>query len=155
MTLHIQRNVWLIHHCTKTQLTICFGLLIFQLTAFSPLAKLFGPIHVTRTSAIISIPLLTMYPFIALLRDQSLWIIINFASLLKNILSVMTITGTFLLLNNAAEQDQRAAANGLQMSGMSLFKAIGPASAGILFSWGQRSQNTDFLPDSSEHHVTG
>ncbi|XP_057851931.2 protein ZINC INDUCED FACILITATOR-LIKE 1-like [Cryptomeria japonica] len=134
-----------------------FGLLIFQLTAFSPLAKLFGPIHVTRTSAIISIPLLTMYPFIALLRDQSLWIIINFASLLKNILSVMTITGTFLLLNNAAEQDQRAAANGLQMSGMSLFKAIGPASAGILFSWGQRSQNTDFLPGTHlrSHYYSG
>ncbi|GLJ36527.1 hypothetical protein SUGI_0733970 [Cryptomeria japonica] len=123
-----------------------FGLLIFQLTTFSPLAKLFGPIHVTRTSAILSIPLLSAYPFIALLGDKALWIIINCASLLKNILSVMTITGTFLLLNNAAARDQRAAANGLQMSGMSLFKAIGPAAAGILFSWGQRSQNTDFLP---------
>ncbi|XP_057851926.1 protein ZINC INDUCED FACILITATOR-LIKE 1 isoform X2 [Cryptomeria japonica] len=123
-----------------------FGLLIFQLTTFSPLAKLFGPIHVTRMSALISIPLLSAYPFIALLRDQALWIIINCASLLKNILSVMTITGTFLLLNNAAPQDQRAAANGLQMSGMSFFKAIGPAAAGVLFSWGQKRQNSDFLP---------
>ncbi|XP_057851928.1 protein ZINC INDUCED FACILITATOR 1 isoform X4 [Cryptomeria japonica] len=65
---------------------------------------------------------------------------------LSFLLPVMTITGTFLLLNNAAPQDQRAAANGLQMSGMSFFKAIGPAAAGVLFSWGQKRQNSDFLP---------
>ncbi|KAH9311290.1 hypothetical protein KI387_026325, partial [Taxus chinensis] len=123
-----------------------FGLLVLQITIFAPLAKLFGPILVTRTSAILSIPLLTAYPFIAMLRDQDLWIVINSASLLKNILSVMTITGTFLLLNNAAAQNERAAANGLQMSGMSFFKGIGPAAAGILFSWGQKRQNANFLP---------
>lgn len=31
-------------------------------------------------------------------------------------------------------QDQRGAANGLAMTGMSLFKAIGPAAAGIMYT---------------------
>ncbi|CAL8998752.1 unnamed protein product, partial [Prunus brigantina] len=32
-------------------------------------------------------------------------------------------------------QQRRGAANGLAMTAMSLFKAVGPASAGALFSW--------------------
>ncbi|XP_059064721.1 protein ZINC INDUCED FACILITATOR 1-like [Cryptomeria japonica] len=141
------------------------ALFVFQITTFPPLAKLFGPIHVTRTSAIISIPLLTAYPFIALLRDRALWIIINCASSLKYIFC--TAVHFFFNLKQCSSsllqtRDQRAAANGLQMSAMSLFKTIGPAAAGILFcccwnlivfkialllfSWGQKRQNTDFLP---------
>ncbi|GLJ36614.1 hypothetical protein SUGI_0736430 [Cryptomeria japonica] len=108
------------------------ALFVFQITTFPPLAKLFGPIHVTRTSAIISIPLLTAYPFIALLRDRALWIIINCASSLKYIFCVSD--------DNAVTRDQRAAANGLQMSAMSLFKTIGPAAAGILFHGDKRDK---------------
>lgn len=43
-------------------------------------------------------------------------------------------------------QQQRGAANGISMSAMSLFKAIGPAAGGSLFSWAQKRQSAFFLP---------
>ncbi|KAH9296473.1 hypothetical protein KI387_040061, partial [Taxus chinensis] len=59
---------------------------------------------------------------------------------------VSIVTGTFLMLNNAVSQDQRGAANGLAMTGMSLFKALGPAGGGSLFALAQKHQNAYFLP---------
>ncbi|CAL5398077.1 unnamed protein product [Camellia sinensis] len=48
--------------------------------------------------------------------------------------------------NNAVDQDQRGAANGIAMTAMSLFKAVGPAAGGAVFSWAQRRQVAAFLP---------
>ncbi|GJN07073.1 hypothetical protein PR202_ga24865 [Eleusine coracana subsp. coracana] len=58
-------------------------------------------------------------------------IILNIASVIKN---------------NLSPQDQRGAANGLSMTAMSLFKAIAPAGAGIVFSWAQKRQHAYFFP---------
>lgn len=123
-----------------------FGLLIFQLLIFPPLANKAGAILITRIAAILTIPLLAVYPFIGTLSDVLLWLAINCASLLKNILAVTICTGTFLLLNNSVPQDQRGAANGLSMTGMSLFKTIGPTGGGSLFAWAQKRQDASFLP---------
>ncbi|KAK9218224.1 hypothetical protein WN943_006861 [Citrus x changshan-huyou] len=46
------------------------------------------------------------------------------------------------------DQDQRGAANGIAMTGMSLFKAAGPAGGGALFSWAQKRLDASFLPGS-------
>ncbi|XP_048625980.1 protein ZINC INDUCED FACILITATOR 1 isoform X1 [Brassica napus] len=46
------------------------------------------------------------------------------------------------------EQRQRGAANGIAMTAMSLFKTVGPAGAGILFSLSERRLNASFLPGS-------
>ncbi|GAY48161.1 hypothetical protein WN944_023104 [Citrus x changshan-huyou] len=46
------------------------------------------------------------------------------------------------------DQDQRGAANGIAMAGISLFKAPGPAGGGGLFSWAQKRVNAFFLPGS-------
>ncbi|CAM0874381.1 unnamed protein product [Alopecurus aequalis] len=62
------------------------------------------------------------------------------------IAAVTIITGTFILQNNAVPQDQRGAANGLAMTGMSFFKAVAPAGAGIVFSWAQKRQHAFFFP---------
>ncbi|XP_021826755.1 protein ZINC INDUCED FACILITATOR-LIKE 1-like isoform X2 [Prunus avium] len=59
---------------------------------------------------------------------------------------VAIVTGLFTLQNNAVDQKQRGAANGLAMTAMSLFKAVGPASAGALFSWAEKRQNAVILP---------
>ncbi|KAL0429475.1 UNVERIFIED_CONTAM: putative peptide/nitrate transporter, partial [Sesamum radiatum] len=80
---------------------------------------------------IISIPLLTSYHYIAMLSGITLSIVLNCASLLKNVFS---------------DQHQRGAANGIAMLFMSLFKAAGPAGGGALFSWAQKRQHADFLP---------
>ncbi|XP_068661405.1 probable peptide/nitrate transporter At3g43790 isoform X2 [Aristolochia californica] len=123
-----------------------FGLLVFQLSLYPTVERLIGHVNVSRLAAVLSIPLLQSYPFIALLSGLSLSLVINCASVLKNVLSVSVITGLFLLQNNAVAQHQRGAANGISMTAMSLFKAAGPAGGGALFALAQKRQEASFLP---------
>ncbi|KAG9454962.1 hypothetical protein H6P81_007866 [Aristolochia fimbriata] len=123
-----------------------FGLLVFQLSLYSKVERILGPVNVSRVAAVLSIPLLQSFPFIALLSGLTLHLVLNCASVLKNVLSVSVITGLFLLQNNAVEQHQRGAANGISMTAMSLFKAAGPAGGGALFAWAQKRQEASFLP---------
>ncbi|KAF3664111.1 putative protein ZINC INDUCED FACILITATOR-LIKE 1-like isoform X2 [Capsicum annuum] len=109
------------------------GLLVFQLTLYPLVEKYVGPIAIARAAGVLSIPLLACYPYIAMLSGTALTVAINFASLLKNVLS---------------DQRQRGAANGLAMTSMSLFKAIGPAGGGLLFSWAQKRLDASILPGS-------
>uniref|UniRef100_M4CPS3 Major facilitator superfamily (MFS) profile domain-containing protein n=1 Tax=Brassica campestris TaxID=3711 RepID=M4CPS3_BRACM len=53
-----------------------------------------------------------------------------------------------ILINVLSDQRQRGAANGIAMTAMSLFKTVGPAGAGILFSLSERRLNASFLPGS-------
>ncbi|XP_010557810.1 PREDICTED: protein ZINC INDUCED FACILITATOR-LIKE 1-like [Tarenaya hassleriana] len=123
-----------------------FGLLVFQLSLYSYLERLLGPIKVTRFAAALAIPLLSSYPLIAKLSGFTLSLVLNCASVAKNVLSVSVITGLFILQNQAVKQHQRGAANGIAMTAMSIFKAIGPAAAGVLFSWSEKRQDAAFLP---------
>ncbi|XP_039017479.1 probable peptide/nitrate transporter At3g43790 isoform X2 [Hibiscus syriacus] len=123
-----------------------FGLLLFQLLLYPPVEKRLGPLMVTRLSAAISIPLLSCFPYIALLSGVVLHLVINCASILRNTLSVSLVTGLFILLNNAVPQNQRGAANAISITAMSVFKAFGPAGGGALFSWAQKRQVASFLP---------
>ncbi|KAL1082335.1 hypothetical protein V6Z11_D09G126800 [Gossypium hirsutum] len=43
-------------------------------------------------------------------------------------------------------QSQRGAANAISITAMSIFKALGPARGGALFSWAQERQVASFLP---------
>ncbi|XP_017983120.1 PREDICTED: probable peptide/nitrate transporter At3g43790 isoform X1 [Theobroma cacao] len=122
------------------------GLLLFQLLLYPPVEKILGPLMVTRLSAAISIPLLSCYPYIAMLSVVVLHLVINCASILRNALSVSLVTGLFILQNNAVPQSQRGAANGISITAMSVFKAFGPAGGGALFSWAQKRQVATFLP---------
>ncbi|XP_020254685.1 protein ZINC INDUCED FACILITATOR-LIKE 1-like isoform X2 [Asparagus officinalis] len=123
-----------------------FSLLVFQLFLYPPAERLLGPINLSRVSAAISIPLLASHPFMTNLSGLVLSVAVNCASLLKNVLSMIIITGTFILQNNAVAQHQRGAANGISMTAMSFFKAIAPAAAGVIFSWAQKRQDASFLP---------
>ncbi|KAL8529310.1 hypothetical protein ACS0TY_006655 [Phlomoides rotata] len=122
------------------------GLLIFQSLLYPVVERIMGPIMLSRILGIISVPLLTSYHFIAMLSGVALFVALNCVSLLKNVFSISIVTGLFILQNRAVDQDQRGAANGIAMTWMSLAKAIGPASAGILFSWAEKRQNASFLP---------
>ncbi|KAK7822948.1 protein zinc induced facilitator 1 [Quercus suber] len=130
-----------------------FGLLLFQLFLYPLVERFFGPIMTSRIGAALSIPLLSSYPFIATLSGLSLALLIGCASLLKNVLAVSACsnwkidsfkhnqvsitTGLFLLQNRAVSQGERGVANGISLSAMSLFKALGPAGGGSL---GQQKQ---------------
>ncbi|KAG8391066.1 hypothetical protein BUALT_Bualt01G0149200 [Buddleja alternifolia] len=122
------------------------GLLVFQSLLYPIMEKIMGPIMISRILGVLTIPLLTSYHYIAMLSGITLSIVLNCASLLKNVLSISIVTGLFILQNRAVDQDQRGAANGLAMTLMSLFKAAGPAGGGALFSWGQKRQYASFLP---------
>ncbi|XXG52737.1 hypothetical protein AAC387_Pa03g0974 [Persea americana] len=122
------------------------GLILFQLFVYSVVEKSFGPIMVSRIAAFMSVLLLSSYPIISMLSGLGLSIVLTSASILKNILSVIIITGMFILQNNAVPQNQRGAANGISTTAMSIFRAIGPAGGGALFSWSQKRQNAAFLP---------
>ncbi|PIA48405.1 hypothetical protein AQUCO_01400778v1 [Aquilegia coerulea] len=124
------------------------GLFTFQTLLYPRVERLLGPIMVSRITAILTIPVQQSFPFIAMLSGISLSIVLNITSILKNLFSVCIVTGLFVLQNGAVDQDQRGAANGIAMTGVSLFKAFGPAMGGILFSWSQKRQNASFLPGS-------
>ncbi|CAN1298527.1 Protein ZINC INDUCED FACILITATOR-LIKE 1 [Linum perenne] len=74
-----------------------FGLLVFQLALYPYAERLFGPVKVCRIAAVVSIPLLASYPFLSKLRGFSLSLLVNCASVLKNLLSVMKLNGGCLL----------------------------------------------------------
>ncbi|CAN1804379.1 Protein ZINC INDUCED FACILITATOR-LIKE 1 [Linum perenne] len=123
-----------------------FGLLVFQLALYPYAERLLGPVMVSRIAGALSIPLLASYPFMSKMSGFTLSVVINCASVLKNVLSVSIVTGLFILQNNAVEQHQRGAANGIAMTAMSLFKAAGPAGGGSLFSWAEKRPDAAFLP---------
>lgn len=124
------------------------GLLVCQLFVYPVLERTFGPITVSRVGAVLSIALLSSYPFIAKLSGWRLTVMVDAASALKNVLSVSITTGLFLLQNRAVSQEHRGAANGLSLCAMSFCKAVGPAAAGSLLSWAEARQNAHFLPGS-------
>ncbi|XP_054816260.1 protein ZINC INDUCED FACILITATOR-LIKE 1-like isoform X2 [Prosopis cineraria] len=123
-------------------------LLMYQLFLFPVVEKACGPITLSRISGAITIPLLQSYPFIALLSGFTLHLLITSASVLKYCLSQTIITGLMLLQNKAVEQHQRGAANGIAMTAMSIFKAVGPAGGGAILAWSQKRLNASFLPGS-------
>ncbi|KAG5034819.1 hypothetical protein AAZX31_04G116600 [Glycine max] len=122
------------------------AILIFQLTLYRSVQKACGPINLVRITGVLSIPLLQCFPFMTMLSGFTLDIVINIASILKNVMIETIATSLFLLQNKAVKQHQRGTANSIAMTGMSIFKTIGPASAGALLSWSQKHINDFFLP---------
>ncbi|XP_068659655.1 protein ZINC INDUCED FACILITATOR-LIKE 1-like [Aristolochia californica] len=122
------------------------GLLVFQLALYPKVEQILGPVTVSRAAAVLSIPLLQSFPFMAMLSGTTLSFVINCASVLKSVLAGSVMTGMILLQNNAVAQHQRGAANGIAMTAMSLFKTMGPAGGGPLFAWAQKRQEVSFLP---------
>lgn len=128
-------------------LAVCGGLLlVFQLFIYSKVQNRLGAIQTARVSMVLSVPLVAIYPLIAKLSGTTLWAMLIAASTLKNVLSASVMTASFILINNSVTSDQRGLANGVSMSAMSLFKAIGPASAGFLLSWAETRMDASFLP---------
>nr|AFK41220.1 unknown [Lotus japonicus] len=122
------------------------GLMIYQISLYPSLQKACGTVRIALITRVLSVPLLQSYPFIAMLSGFLLNLVISIASVLKNILTVSIITSLFLLVNGAVEQHQRGAANGVAMTSMSVFKAIGPAGGGAILTWSQKRMDASFLP---------
>ncbi|WVZ04195.1 hypothetical protein V8G54_025001 [Vigna mungo] len=122
------------------------AVIVYQITLYPFVRRTTGPIGIARISGILTIPLLQSYTFIGSLSGFALHIVLSIASILKNILAVTITTCLFLLQNRAVEQHQRGAANGISITGLSLFKAIGPAAGGALLTWSQKRMDASFLP---------
>uniref|UniRef100_A0ACD5VW49 Uncharacterized protein n=1 Tax=Avena sativa TaxID=4498 RepID=A0ACD5VW49_AVESA len=124
-------------------------LLIYQILIYPSVAKSIDPITLVRTVALLTVPLLSSYPFMPALSGFILQLAVNCASFLKNSFSVTTMTVFSIFINDAVSQDLRASANGLSITLMSIFKTIAPAVAGVIFSWAQKRQTALFLPGIS------
>ncbi|KAF8724240.1 hypothetical protein HU200_021264 [Digitaria exilis] len=122
------------------------GVLVYQLAVYPFVVKFFGAIRSLRPAAVLSIILLAEYPFMANLHETELKVLINVASLLKNVISATITTACNIIQNTAVTQDQRGVANGISVTFMSLFKGVAPAAAGILFSWAEKHMTGLFLP---------
>ncbi|KAL1553895.1 protein ZINC INDUCED FACILITATOR-LIKE 1-like isoform X2 [Salvia divinorum] len=122
------------------------GMLVFQLSVYTWMERILGPVMVSRIGAVLTIPLLTTYPFLANLSGPILLLLLNCASMLKNILAISITTGLLVLQNRAVTKERRGAANGISMTAMSLCKAIGPAAGGSLLSYAQGRLDANFLP---------
>ncbi|XP_038689030.1 protein ZINC INDUCED FACILITATOR-LIKE 1-like isoform X2 [Tripterygium wilfordii] len=64
-----------------------FGLLAFQLFLYPYVEKILGPVKLLRVAGILSIPLLASYPLLAMLSGFSLSMLLNCASVIKNVFS--------------------------------------------------------------------
>ncbi|MCL7026400.1 hypothetical protein MKW94_020057 [Papaver nudicaule] len=144
-------SLWAVSPRNHGGLSFTTQSIVFQIFLYPVVERIFGHIKVARAAAILSVPLLASYPLIAKLSGISLAVLLNCASLLKNIFSIAIITGMFILLNNAVPQNQRGAANGLSMTAMSLFKAFGPAGGGALNNQGKAT--ISFFPCSQKNHL--
>ncbi|KAL5148082.1 Protein ZINC INDUCED FACILITATOR-LIKE 1 [Glycine soja] len=78
------------------------AILVFQLTLYRLVQKACGPVALVRIAGVLSIPLLQCYPLMTMLSGFTLDIVINIASILKNVL---------------IEQHQRGTANSIAMTG--------------------------------------
>ncbi|XP_024398714.1 protein ZINC INDUCED FACILITATOR-LIKE 1 isoform X2 [Physcomitrium patens] len=123
-----------------------FTMLVFQILFFAPLVNWMGAVLVSRSGAGFTTLSMAAFPLMTMLKGTSLFIVLNLLSIVKNILGILIFTGSFILVNNSVRQDQRGAANGLAMSLVSLFKAVGPAGGGSIFAWAQSRQDTYILP---------
>ncbi|KAH9571136.1 hypothetical protein CY35_02G077200 [Sphagnum magellanicum] len=126
-----------------------FGMLVFQLSFFPVVVNTVGPILTTRCAALLSIPLLAVLPFYPQMHGTTLWVVLCLSSVVRFILSVTTLTASFLLVNNSVPQARRGVANGLSMSFGSFFKAVGPAGGGAIFSWAQSRHGATILPGNN------
>ncbi|KAF9600234.1 hypothetical protein IFM89_005058, partial [Coptis chinensis] len=112
------------------------GLLVFQTFLYPLIERILGPVMVSRVAAVgfmtLSVPVLQSYPFIAMLSGFSFLILLNCASMLMNVLTIVIATRLYVLHNNAVDQKQKGAANGIDMTEMSLFRGLGPAIGGFL-----------------------
>lgn len=122
------------------------GLLMYQLFMYRHVHRYLGSIISSRIAAALSIPLIAAFPFMTHLSGTRLGLAIYFAAAIKGALATTILTGTCILQNSAVSQSQRGAANGISTTAMSLFKAIAPAGAGVLFSWAQKRQHAAFFP---------
>ncbi|CAL4989779.1 unnamed protein product [Urochloa decumbens] len=122
------------------------SILLYQTFIYPHIAQVIGLINSSRVATILSMVLLFTYPPMAYLSRPWLSIVVNVASVLKSCSVATVVTCSFILQNNSVPQDQRATANGIATTLMSLFKAFAPAGAGIVFSWAQKHQHASIFP---------
>ncbi|XP_019451622.1 PREDICTED: protein ZINC INDUCED FACILITATOR-LIKE 1-like [Lupinus angustifolius] len=123
-----------------------FALIIYQVCVYPFIEKAFGTMIITRIAAMLAIPIIQSFPFIAMCSGAVLFILLSIGSVVKMVLGMTVTTGLFLIQNRVVEQHQRGEANGIAMTFMSLFTAIGPATGGAILSWSQTRMDASFLP---------
>ncbi|KAL6653977.1 hypothetical protein ACP70R_007442 [Stipagrostis hirtigluma subsp. patula] len=113
------------------------SLLLYQLFIYRWVHKVLGPISLTRTAAVLSIPIIAAYPFMTHLSGLKLGVALYSAVVVRGILAM-------------TPQGQRGAANGISITTMSLFKVVAPAGAGVLILMGTKAPTGSILSRRSD-----
>ena len=111
------------------------SLLIFLSSTLRPLISRYGTYSVLRLSLFALIFDFLCIPLISSLPSLLQWPSLLLASPIWSLSSGSCITSISIIINSVVPQELYGAANGLGISLVSLIRAFGPVTAGILLGW--------------------
>ena len=127
------------------------SLLIFQAFVYPWLAKKYSITQLMKYAMIFLVPSIILMPFVSAFEIEFAIFFCTFLRCLQMCLVMCMFTAIFLAINNASDDENRGAANGLAMLIGSTAKALGPISASVIFAWSITGDNHSF---PFAHHFT-
>ena len=118
-----------------------FSLLIFQAFLYPWLAKRFSVTELMKHSMLYLAPCIFLTPFLSTLDITAAVVLCTLLRCIQMCLVMCMFTATFLAINNASNDDNRGASNGLAMLIGSVSKGLGPIMASVLFAWSINNDN--------------
>ena len=119
-----------------------FSLLIFQAFVYPWLAKRYSVTDLMKHSMLALVPCVSLTPFLSSLDVTVAVVLCTLLRCIQMCLVMCMFTATFLAINNASDDDNRGASNGLAMLIGSVSKGLGPIVASILFAWSINNDST-------------
>ena len=118
-----------------------FSLLIFQAFVYPWLAKRYSVTDLMKHSMLGLAPCVFLTPFLSALDSNVAVVLCTILRCIQMCLVMCMFTATFLAINNASDDGNRGASNGLAMLIGSVSKGLGPIVASVLFAWSINNDN--------------
>jgi len=111
---------------------------LLQLTVFAPLAQKLGFVNLLRVGTVVGALLMANFPILNIFYDKpvEMWAIMVVFVFLKVSAGQFAFTAVSCIISNSTPLSQVGSANGFGQSLVALTRAISPAVAGTLLSWG-------------------
>ena len=118
-----------------------FSLLIFQAFVYPWLAKRYSVTDLMKHSMLGLAPCVFLTPFLSALDSNIAVVLCTILRCIQMCFVMCMFTATFLAINNASDDGNRGASNGLAMLIGSVSKGLGPIVASVLFAWSINNDN--------------
>ncbi|KAH8968083.1 hypothetical protein BDL97_03G110700 [Sphagnum fallax] len=124
-------------------------LCLYTLLLYPKVCQLLGPLKCFRLGILTSIPLWYIFPISSLFPTVPVvqWSLLLLSMAARGAASCSAFAGVLILVSNSASQEHIGAVTGLSSSFCSLFRAVGPACGGMIWSFasGQKFPLHQFL----------